>query len=372
MDRLTLRFRDTSLEAEYQATYPTGRRRITRFGIVLTAFLFVLFGFLETPESPEIGERMWTLRLGTFAALAVIFGVSYTNFFLRHMQLLVSVGVVAIAGVYALLQAMTPRPLIQETYAFILMMMGAYTVLALQFGYALLVSSLITLVVLLDIFYLTPGMSIGEFSALVYAATAMLLVSTGAYLFDRERRRSFYMRRQLEAEREESHRLALHDSLTGLPNRRLLMEKLQHAIERAQRYQRHAALMFLDLDGFKQVNDTQGHDAGDSLLVEVARRLKSVARQVDTTARLGGDEFVLLFEDVMDRSDVTPLAERVMRVFEEPVQVSGTEIQVAASIGIAFYPGDGETADQLLIAADKAMYLAKKTRGTNFELFSAV
>ena len=370
MDRLTLRFRDAALEAEYQGTYPAGMRGIARFGIVLAVTLFALFGFLDPPTSPETFRQMWMLRAGIVSLLLALLAASYSDFFYRHMQLLVSLAVMAMAAVNTALQVITDDPLIEEAYSFILLMIGTYTVLALQFIHVLQVIALIMLL-LAGVTFISSEVTILDVTALLYAATAMALVLVGSYLFDSQRRLAFHVRKQLEAEREESHRLALHDALTGLPNRRLLMTKIDHALARDRRSATSSALLFLDLDGFKKVNDTLGHDAGDVLLVEVARRLKSVVREVDTTARLGGDEFVVLFEGVQDRDNVERLVERVMTLFEKPVMLDDEPVTINASIGIALHPGDGEEADQLLVAADKAMYAAKKRPGTTFTFHSS-
>jgi diguanylate cyclase (GGDEF)-like protein len=156
---------------------------------------------------------------------------------------------------------------------------------------------------------------------------------------------------------------SLHDPLTGLPNRRALQDRLEHAAERARRSHTNAAIVFVDLDGFKTVNDTHGHRVGDELLVAVAERLSSILRAGDTLVRLGGDEFVIFCEDLADPSDVELLTTRISTAFERPFELAGTEITITASVGVAF-AGPGEAiADDLLITADRAMYRAKRTGG---------
>ena len=152
---------------------------------------------------------------------------------------------------------------------------------------------------------------------------------------------------------------AFHDSLTALPNRALFMERLGHAQARAKRGLTSVGVIFLDLDNFKVVNDSLGHEAGDHLLVTVAERLTACLRPGDTVARLGGDEFTILLEDLTDQSQISGLAERLEKVLELPVAVSGREVFTSGSLGIAVCFGDERTPDDLLRDADTAMYQAK-------------
>ena len=170
----------------------------------------------------------------------------------------------------------------------------------------------------------------------------------------------------LERERvqNEIKHLAYHDSLTGLPNRIYLTEQLKHGIQLAKRMAKLLAVLFLDLDGFKMINDTMGHASGDILLNEVAKRLMKTVRRSDIIARLGGDEFIIMVENLDDSSAVEHIAQKVLACFAEPFIVSGQECFVTTSIGIAVYPSDGEDAETLLKNADIAMYKAKE-RGNN-------
>lgn len=152
--------------------------------------------------------------------------------------------------------------------------------------------------------------------------------------------------------------LALHDNLTKLPNRMLLDDRLEQAIQQAIRDDRRFAVLFMDLDGFKAVNDAYGHHLGDLLLIEVAERIRANVRAQDTIARLGGDEFVLLIE-AREPADAATLAEKLVKRISQPYQISRHEVRISASIGIALYPGDGQTRHELMINADAAMYHAK-------------
>ncbi|WP_139557199.1 bifunctional diguanylate cyclase/phosphodiesterase [Methylotetracoccus oryzae] len=163
----------------------------------------------------------------------------------------------------------------------------------------------------------------------------------------------------LKVSQEELEHLAHHDVLTELPNRLLFRDRLDHAIQRAQRSNLRLALLFLDLDRFKHVNDSLGHSAGDQLLRDVAMRLRSAVRRDDTLARLGGDEFTVLMEGLKDGRDAAVLAEKLLGVLREPFRVQQHELYVSTSIGISIYPQDALTTESLLRNADAAMYRAK-------------
>lgn len=163
---------------------------------------------------------------------------------------------------------------------------------------------------------------------------------------------------------------ANYDRLTGLPNRNLLNDRLNQAIFQAARHSYFLALVFIDLDNFKFINDSLGHDAGDALLIEVARRLRSRLRTADTVARQGGDEFVLVLNDHYQVASIISLLERVLEEVGRPITLMGRDWQVGASLGVALYPTDGEDSQTLLKHADVAMYAAKARGRNNFQFFT--
>jgi diguanylate cyclase (GGDEF)-like protein len=175
--------------------------------------------------------------------------------------------------------------------------------------------------------------------------------------------------RELEVKSHEIAHIAHHDALTGLANRVLLNDRINRACARAQRDEESFAIMCLDLDRFKIANDTLGHQAGDALLGQVAKRLKQCARGVDTIARVGGDEFVLLQADVVDWADVSALAKRILQAVSAPYDVGGNPVVISASIGIVLAPSDGASADKLLGHADLALYRAKSNGRNAFCFF---
>ena len=165
---------------------------------------------------------------------------------------------------------------------------------------------------------------------------------------------------ELNESRKTLDHLARHDTLTGLPNRRMFCERLEHAIAIARRSGKQLALLFVDLDRFKEINDSLGHATGDAVLVAVANLLKSAVRETDTVSRLGGDEYVVLFDMIDDLPQVTVLVQKLHARFQDAMLIDGHELQVHASMGVSIFPRDGKDAEELMHNADLAMYSSKK------------
>lgn len=164
--------------------------------------------------------------------------------------------------------------------------------------------------------------------------------------------------------------LAHHDTLTGLPNRLLFYDRLSHAISKARRLKHPVALLFLDLDRFKNINDSLGHEVGDQVLRQVAKRLEALVRDSDTLARLGGDEFVIALEQTKEARDVTVVANKIIESLSAVLQVGPNELYVTTSIGISLFPADGEDVEGLMKSADVAMYRAKECGRNLFQFFT--
>ena len=205
----------------------------------------------------------------------------------------------------------------------------------------------------LDLYRSVPGMLAPD----VMVAAQTLADVAAAYLLNAE------ARAELQQSTERAHQMSLHDALTGLPNRTLLVQRLDHAILRCRRSGKTVAILFADLDGFKAVNDTWGHHVGDALLIAVAGRLTGLLRPGDTLARLAGDEFVILCEDLEEASAAGPLASRIGAGLAEPFVLPGAEVQISASVGIAFARAGDDLSERVLQDADTAMYQAKRRGG---------
>lgn len=172
---------------------------------------------------------------------------------------------------------------------------------------------------------------------------------------------------------DEARHASLHDPLTGLPNRALFNDRLEHGLAHAKRNGISLVVMFVDLDDFKSINDTHGHDVGDIVLTTIAGRIKQASRDEDTVCRHGGDEFLYMLVEVRNERDITTIAEKIITMVKVPCDIQIRDINsslvIHPSIGIAIFPADGTTADSLVANADKAMYQAKRNK-SGYSLFS--
>ncbi|HEV7515109.1 MAG TPA: EAL domain-containing protein, partial [Thermoanaerobaculia bacterium] len=184
------------------------------------------------------------------------------------------------------------------------------------------------------------------------------------WLLDEERKRTSEASRQIE-------HLAYHDPLTNLPNRIYFLEELIDALESAERHQSGLAVLFLDLDRFKVINDSLGHGAGDDMLEILAERLRGALRQGDTVARQGGDEFTILLPALRHDGDVVTVADKILSVVRQPMRLQGREVVVSGSLGVSRFPGDGRDPEELLKKADVAMYRAKEIGGDSYQLYAS-
>ncbi len=216
-----------------------------------------------------------------------------------------------------------------------------------------------------------------EFARIAPDGSARQFVSHGEPTFDAGGRFSGYRGigrdvTDIVAARERVAALAYSDPLTGLANRTGLAPAIEHAVHIALRYGRKLALVFVDLDGFKQINDAQGHDAGDQVLVEIGGRLRGCLRASDLVARLGGDEFVVLIEELRDAGQAAAVARKVLSEIARPCTLpDGVPAQVSASVGVSILPDDADDARDLMRHADAAMYLAKQEGKNCYRLFLA-
>jgi diguanylate cyclase (GGDEF)-like protein len=203
--------------------------------------------------------------------------------------------------------------------------------------------------------------------ALIAATAISTLALSSAWRKWRELR---YEVAKLKRTEEAIKQLAYHDSLTGLPNRRLFNDRLDVAIAYAQRNRHKLAMLLLDLDQFKDVNDTLGHSVGDKLLKAVSERLINILRKSDTVARMGGDEFMLMLPEMALEEDAAKVAAKILNAFQDPFVFEGYELRITTSIGIAIYPHDGEDSDTLVKNADIAMYCAKEQGRHKYQYYT--
>lgn len=272
----------------------------------------------------------------------------------------------------------TPIALVITTTAIQAMVMGGVLTLG-TFIPAFLAFSIPALLPLILVFALSGGLA--NIALALYSAIFLALMIGIALRYNTALRHSWQItfekedliqslteaNEKISLQNSKLDHLAHHDMLTGLPNRQMLADRMRQALARCQRNQKQIALLFLDLDGFKPVNDELGHEAGDTALREVAERLKGAMRREDTLARVGGDEFVILLSDLNEQAhEITELvANKCLSVFQTPFLINGQPRNIGTSIGIAIGKGDC-SAEKLLIAADNAMYRAKEAGRKQF------
>jgi diguanylate cyclase (GGDEF)-like protein len=211
---------------------------------------------------------------------------------------------------------------------------------------------------------------VGDVKAWEYDEQEFVSSVSNAISLSLEIKRRRMIQDELKLQKDKLHHQAHHDVLTELPNRMLFNDRLEHAIQQAERADNKIALLFIDLDHFKGINDTMGHNVGDELLVEVARRLQGKIRKSDTLARLGGDEFTILLENVGSNENVIDVTQELLKAMEDPIQLKQHSFYVTMSIGVTLYPDDGETAEVLLKNADVAMYQAKDIGRNTYQFYT--
>ncbi len=175
---------------------------------------------------------------------------------------------------------------------------------------------------------------------------------------------------QLQQQKNDLDFIAYHDPLTDLPNRILFLDRLTQAIHQAQRNHDKVALLFIDLDRFKEINDSFGHASGDLVLIECGKRLKKAIREIDTVARLGGDEFTILIDELKTNNVIINVVKKIIKTLSDPIFVNENIFHITASIGISIFPNDGTDANQLLQNADAAMYQAKEDGKNTYHFYT--
>ena len=342
---------DLSLAAQRELDYKVRFLRLALWLVVLTAGLLGIYRLVVTPlmsmvnmlivvvslfclfllqRRPEQIERIANLTLG-----AVFLGASLVYLFLHDNTVRIGVFFPFVAGAFYLQGA---RIGLRWLLAVVAMILAGH---------------------------LLPWFP-DAYSTLEITAACLYLSILFAVLYNFEKVRSEHLEQEKQLEN-----IAHFDVLTGVPNRMLLADRLAQALARTKREQGLMAVCYLDLDGFKSVNDNFGHEAGDQVLVEVTRRIKETIREDDTVARLGGDEFVLLLVGLQAPEECVSSLHRLLLAINQPVQLREKSLRISASIGVSLYPEDEQDADTLLHHADQAMYIAKQSGKNRYHLFDA-
>lgn len=372
MHPLTLRFHDPETERAFLCQLVPRLRLQGRAAIVVGVFVYFVYGALDHLfVPPEQQGTVWLIRM---AALAVSFAVlilSYTRWFERANQLpLALVGLSASLGLIAMLWHL---PVDSSAYYYPGLMLATfytYNLIGARFIQALLINLFVLLLfnLLFTVGHAFPAAML--LSENFFMISANLIGGAAGYLVEYQRRQLFLHEQQIDEERRMHLERSLHDRLTGLPNRDLLDDRMRQALALARRDAERHAGFFVDLDGFKGVNDRFGHEVGDIALREIARRLVAATRETDTISRLGGDEFFLLVQDIGSCDAASHLADKLIAIIEQPIAGLPDAPALSASIGICLFPqiGQENTPEAIIRCADLAMYRAKAAGKRCFHL----
>ncbi|NTV72133.1 MAG: diguanylate cyclase [Azonexaceae bacterium] len=372
MHPFTLRFHDPETERAFLRQLLPRLRLQGRAAIVVGVFVYFAYGALDhlfVPSS-QLG-LVWLIRM---LALAVPLGVlvlTFTPWFEKANQFLLAlVGLSAALGLIAMLWHL---PVESSTYYYPGLMLATfytYNLIGTRFIQALGINVFVLLLYNLFFAYAHAYPEPMLLSQNFFMISANLIGGAAGYLVEYQRRQLFLREMQVDRERRLHLQRSLHDRLTGLPNRDLLDDRLNQALALARRDSERHAGFFVDLDGFKSVNDQLGHEAGDTVLREIARRLVAATRETDTISRLGGDEFFLLVHDIGSCDAAAHLAEKLIRIIEEPIASLPDMPPISASIGICLFPQVGlqSTSEAIIRCADQSMYRAKAAGKRSYHL----
>ncbi|OAM52853.1 diguanylate cyclase [Methylovorus sp. MM2] len=364
LDKWTLNFKDKRLETFYRQYALPNLRRQARVALLLGAILYGSYGFLDFLfVSPNSVVEVWYIRTMVLTVAFAVLALTYTKRFARYNQIFLALS--GIAGGLGLLAKMFLLPNFVIAYLYtglILITFWCHYLSGLRFINASIVGSIIFVI----FNYLFFGeRNLPRASIVIYdffMIGANIIGGFASYIGEKQHRILFLREKELDKERRLQHERALHDRLTGLPNRELLHDRISQSINYSLRNDEVCAGLFLDLDKFKPINDIHGHAIGDLVLQEVARRLKYAMREADTISRLGGDEFFVLAKNIQSESAADKLAKKIKQQLDKPIRIPNGPLidDLSVSIGICMFPYKEATAIDVVRRADHAMYEVKR------------
>lgn len=364
---VTLHFRDHAMEVHYREASLPALRRHSRIAIVVGLVLYALSSFLDRWFIPA--NQLGTVAILRWTAMGpaiATFFYTYSPWFRRLNSIPLSlVGIYAAAGIVNLMLLGDETVAMYYNAALVLTILFTYSFVGARFIHALTVNLL-----LLAVYNIVFGL-VHHYPARLmlthdfFILCANVIGAFDCYLGEAQRRMLFFREQELDEERRHHLERSLHDTLTGLPNRQLLHDRLEQALSSAERSRQGGVGIFIDLDAFKPINDSFGHEAGDIVLKAVATRLRHAIRDSDTVARLGGDEFFIVANGTPTPKDVEALAENIAAALAMPVDLPGGQriAQIHASLGFCAFPYKGATPGDIIRRADQAMYSVKRDGG---------
>lgn len=369
LDRWRLRFKDAETENAFQEDYAQRILIQTRAGLLVGAFLYVGLGFQDPWFFPQTFPLTLATRAGVACAFVLTAAHSRRPDFPRSGQCwLLGNSLLAGGGVLFMISQGPLHTANAYSAGYLLILVWMYTFSGLRFHPAL-AANLSLLCAYAGVYALLKHAPVmWTLTNLANLLAGSLVVAISGYVIEWQRRMTFHHMQLLDQDRRDHERLSLYDALTGLPNRRLFERRLAVALGSKGTHAVRGAVLFIDIDHFKPINDAYGHAVGDYVLGALSRRIQAAVRREDTVARLGGDEFLVLVQPLQRAEDAVRVARQMIRSLRQPCQLrdhdSSSMARVSASVGIAFFPRDGSTPEELIRHADTAMYFAKE-RGRN-------
>ncbi len=357
----TLKFLDNSVEQAFSLDTLKYSRQQGQAAILIGTIVYLLNGIIDTWFVPtDHSTLVWIIRFVALCVPAVVISISFTTLFSKHYNLLLAmVGMAAGVGIIGIQMVL---PIDSSSYYYPMMVLVTfytYNFIGTRFIYALSVdlSLLIAYNVLFGLVLDYPLHIL--FTHDFFIISANMIGGTAGYLAERQRRLLYLRKQELDDERKYHQTRSLHDGLTGLPNRDLLYDRISQAMAKVQRDGKIHCGYFMDIDGFKSVNDKFSHKEGDRVLRLVAKQLISSVRSIDTVARIGGDEFFVLAMDIGSEEDACLLAQKFLDQINTRTLNLPEEINISLSIGICMFPYEGMSVLDLIHRADKEMYKVK-------------
>lgn len=365
INRYTLKFVDADIEQEYRSFSVKSIVKQSRIGIVVGACIWVMFSILDSLLTHDSSNKIiWSITF-IFLAMAILAYISTlsSRFFKRFNQMALMLASLLSSSFVLLKMWLIPEVSIVHFFpALMLVMVWTHCFSGLRFLQSVIASLIIVLffTVSFSLYGALPWHDVAIFSFYLLATT--VLAGCSGYVSERFNKELFLSQRALDEDRKLHLNRSLHDALTGLPNRLLLEDRLQKAISTASRDKKAAAAIFIDLDGFKAVNDSYGHDVGDVLLQQVSQRLAGVMRESDTLSRIGGDEFFVVAMSVKTKASTVVFIEKLLRELRQPYQINDkiSIYGITASIGICMFPYKECSPPDIMRRADLAMYQVKR------------